>query len=86
MRDVANLSRIVFRLRVAQPQDAKRGGKISGFGAEIAAQVSERAIDSLKAPILRLAGYDTPFPYALENSYLPSPERILRAVRKAMSY
>jgi pyruvate dehydrogenase E1 component beta subunit len=65
---------------------AHEATKIAGFGAEIAAQVSERAIDTLKAPILRVAGYDTPFPYALENAYLASPERILRAVRKALSY
>ncbi|MGD0637046.1 MAG: alpha-ketoacid dehydrogenase subunit beta [Nitrososphaerales archaeon] len=65
---------------------AHEATKIAGFGAEIAAQVSERAIDTLEAPILRVAGYDTPFPYALENVYLASPERILRAVRKALSY
>jgi 2-oxoisovalerate dehydrogenase E1 component beta subunit len=65
---------------------AHEATKIAGFGAEIAAQVSERAIDSLRAPIVRVAGYDTPFPYALESSYLPSPERILRALRKASSY
>jgi len=65
---------------------AHEATKIAGFGAEIAAQVSERAIDTLKAPILRVAGYDTPFPYALENAYLASPERILRAVKKALSH
>ena len=65
---------------------AHEATKIAGFGAEIAAQVSERAIDTLKAPIIRVAGYDTPFPYALENVYLASPERILRAVKKASSY
>ena len=65
---------------------AHEATKIAGFGAEIAAQISERAVDSLQAPIARVAGYDTPFPYALENVYLPSPERILRAVRKASSY
>jgi pyruvate dehydrogenase E1 component beta subunit len=65
---------------------AHEATKISGFGAEIAAQVSERAIDSLKAPIIRVSGYDTPFPYALESTYLPKPERILKALRKASSY
>jgi 2-oxoisovalerate dehydrogenase E1 component beta subunit len=65
---------------------AHEATKIGGFGAEISAQINERAIDSLEAPILRVAGYDTPFPYALEGVYLPSPERILRAVRKASSY
>jgi 2-oxoisovalerate dehydrogenase E1 component beta subunit len=65
---------------------AHEATKIAGFGAEISAQISERAVDSLKAPITRVAGYDTPFPYALENMYMPSPERILRALRKASSY
>jgi len=65
---------------------AHEATKISGFGAEISAQISERALDSLRAPILRVAGYDTPFPFALENAYMPSPERILRAIRKASSY
>ncbi len=65
---------------------AHEATKVAGFGAEISAQVSERAIDSLKAPIIRVTGYDTPFPYALENSYLPKPERILKALRKASSY
>lgn len=65
---------------------AHEATKTGGFGAEVAAQISERAIDSLKAPIVRVAGFDTPFPYALESAYMASPERILRAVRKAMSY
>ncbi len=65
---------------------AHEATKISGFGGEIAAQIAERAIDSLQAPIVRLGGFDTPFPYALENTYLPSPERIVRAIRKAARY
>ena len=65
---------------------AHEATKVSGFGGEIAAQIAERAIDSLEAPIVRLGGFDTPFPYALEGMYLPSPERILRAIKKAASY
>jgi len=65
---------------------AHEATKISGFGGELAAQIAERAIDSLQAPIVRLAGIDAPFPYALENTYLPSPERVLRSIRKAASY
>ncbi len=65
---------------------AHEATKISGFGGEIAAQIAERAVDSLQAPVARAAGFDTPFPYALENTYLPSPERILRSIRKAASY
>jgi 2-oxoisovalerate dehydrogenase E1 component beta subunit len=65
---------------------AHEATKISGFGGELAAQIAERAIDSLEAPIVRLGGIDAPFPYALESTYLPSPERVLRSIRKAASY
>src|SRR3954465_489658 len=47
-----------------------------GFGAEIAALVQERCFYHLEAPILRIAGWDTPFPYTLENDYLPLAPRI----------
>jgi len=65
---------------------AHEATKISGFGGEIAAQIAERAIDSLQAPIVRMGGFDTPFPYALESTYLPNPERVLRAIKKAAGY
>lgn len=65
---------------------AHEAPKIGGFGGELAAQVSERAIDSLQAPILRVGGYDTPFPYSLENQYLPSPERVFKAIKNVASY
>ncbi|MHB1434654.1 MAG: alpha-ketoacid dehydrogenase subunit beta [Thermoplasmata archaeon] len=56
--------------------------RTAGFGAEIAAIVAEKALYSLKAPIVRVTGYDTPFPYALEHLYLPSEERIVEAARE----
>ncbi len=65
---------------------AHEATKISGFGAEISAQIGERAIDFLKSPIIRVAGYDTPFPYSLESVYMTTPERILRALRRASTY
>ncbi|MBI3116666.1 MAG: alpha-ketoacid dehydrogenase subunit beta [Thaumarchaeota archaeon] len=65
---------------------AHEATRIGGFGGEIAAQASERVIDYLKAPIMRVAGFDTPFPYALENIYLPPPERILNTIRKVAHY
>ncbi len=52
-----------------------------GYGAELAALIAERAITSLEAPVLRVAGFDTPFPYTLEQLYLPDVERVLAAVR-----
>ena len=58
--------------------------RFCGFGAELSAILSEKAFYSLKAPIQRVTGYDTPFPYALENVYLPNAARIARAIRAAI--
>jgi len=58
--------------------------RFCGFGAELSAVLAEKAFYSLKAPIARVTGYDTPFPYALENVYLPGPERIATAARAAV--
>ena len=57
-----------------------------GFGAEISALIQERCFLHLKAPVARVTGYDTPFPYALEKSYLPDPERTLRAIHASMDF
>ena len=56
-------------------------------GSEIAATVAERAFYSLESPVLRVSGFDTPFPpAALETEYLPSPDRVLEAVDRALKY
>ncbi len=61
--------------------------KTSGFGAEIAALISERALFSLSAPILRITGYDTPYPVpSVEDDWLPNAERIIEGVRTLMRY
>jgi pyruvate dehydrogenase E1 component beta subunit len=57
-----------------------------GFGAELAATIQERAMLSLEAPILRVTGFDTPFPYTLEHEYLPDANRILDAVERVVSF
>ncbi len=58
-----------------------------GTGAEISARIMEEAFDYLEAPVLRVTGYDTPYPPAsLEDAWLPSVERIRAAVRKAVAY
>jgi 2-oxoisovalerate dehydrogenase E1 component beta subunit len=58
----------------------------AGFGAEIAARVSENCFYSLEAPILRVTGLDLPYPPPkLEQSFLPSVDRILNAVERAMA-
>ena len=60
--------------------------RTSGFGAELAATLQERAILHLEAPILRVTGFDTPFPYTLEHEYLPDAERVLDAVARVVSF
>jgi pyruvate dehydrogenase E1 component beta subunit len=58
-----------------------------GFGAEVAARIMEEAFDHLEAPVARVAGYDIPYPPAtLEEHYVPSVERIARAVRRTVEY
>jgi len=53
-----------------------------GLGAEIAASVAERGLYDLLAPIQRVTGYDAVMPlYRLEHDYIPSPQRIIDAVR-----
>lgn len=70
------------RLVVAQ----EAYGNVS-VGSEIAATVAERAFYSLEAPVLRVSGFDTPFPpAALETEYLPSPDRVLEAVDRALAF
>jgi pyruvate dehydrogenase E1 component beta subunit len=57
-----------------------------GYGAELAALIAEQALTSLQAPVLRVTGYDTPFPYTLEHSYLPDAARVTRALEHVMAY
>ncbi len=60
--------------------------RTSGFGAELAAVIAEKAILNLEGPILRVTGFDTPFPYTLEHEYLPDADRILDAVERLVSF
>ncbi|SEB14397.1 pyruvate dehydrogenase E1 component beta subunit [Leifsonia sp. 21MFCrub1.1] len=56
-------------------------------GSEVAATVAEKAFYSLEAPVLRVSGFDVPFPPAkLEEIYLPDADRILEAVDRALAY
>jgi pyruvate dehydrogenase E1 component beta subunit len=58
-----------------------------GVGADIIAQVAEKALFSLKAPPIRVTGFDTIVPYAkMEKYYLPSVERIIDAVHRLMEF
>ena len=57
-----------------------------GFGAEISALIQERCFLNLEAPITRVTGYDVPFPYTLEHTYLPSVPRVVEAVMASLNY
>jgi len=58
-----------------------------GLGAEIVARINEKALLSLQAPVERVTGFDTVVPLLkMENYFLPSPERILRGIRKVMAF
>ncbi len=64
---------------------AHEAPRTCGLGAEIAAQISERALYSLLAPVKRVTGYDVVVPLSrLEMQYMPSVARIADAVRKVM--
>ncbi len=57
-----------------------------GYGAELVASICERAMEYLEAPIQRVTGFDTPFPYVLEHEYLPNADRVLGAVRETLEW
>jgi len=68
--------------RVVVVQEAPR---VCGFAAEVAAILAEKAILDLHGPVLRVTGYDTPYPYwQLEAAYMPSVARVRDAVRRLL--
>lgn len=60
--------------------------KTCGYGAEVSAIVAEKAIDYLEAPVKRIGGFDTPFPYTLEYIYMPHPVRVYNAIKDVAEY
>jgi 2-oxoisovalerate dehydrogenase E1 component beta subunit len=60
--------------------------KTCGYGAELSALIAEKALLHLEAPIARVAGFDTPFPYTLENEYMPSADRVAKAIRDTATF
>ncbi|MAW78918.1 MAG: alpha-ketoacid dehydrogenase subunit beta [Parvularcula sp.] len=55
-----------------------------GYGAELAAIVAENCFYHLEAPVIRVTGYDTPYPHAHEWDYFPGPKRVGDALKKVM--
>ena len=82
--DLATVLRSVEKTgRLVVAQEAPR---TCGFAAELIAEVGERAFTRLEAPPARVTGFDTPFPYSLEDHYLPGAERLLDALVRAVEY
>ncbi len=61
--------------------------RTSGFGGEIAARIQEKAILSLQAPVIRVTGFDVPYPqFALEDYYMPNAERVINGINSVMKF
>ncbi len=61
--------------------------KNCGLGAEISALIGEKILFNLKAPVLRVAAYDVPYPFFMnENNYIPNEKKIISALNKVMAY
>jgi 2-oxoisovalerate dehydrogenase E1 component beta subunit len=87
---------LIVDLRTLSPLDeegvleaAKQSGRVvvlheaprfCGFGAEISALIAEHAIEYMEAPVVRVTGFDTPFPNTLEHHYMPDHRRVLDAI------
>jgi pyruvate/2-oxoglutarate/acetoin dehydrogenase E1 component len=70
--------------RVVIVQEAPR---TCGFAAELAAILVEKAILDLRGPVLRVTGYDVPYPYwQIEDAYMPSVDRVVDAARRLLEY
>src|SRR6478672_7454854 len=70
--------------RVVIVQEAPR---TAGYGAELAAILAEKAILDLQGPVLRVTGYDVPYPYwKIEDAYMPSVERVVDAARRLLAF
>ena len=92
----------VVDLRTLQPLDeetvlehARECGRVvvvheasrfCGYGAELSALIAEHAIEYVEAPIVRVTGFDTPFPNTLEHYYLPDARRVVDAIEKVLDF
>jgi pyruvate/2-oxoglutarate/acetoin dehydrogenase E1 component len=82
--EAALLASVAKTGRVVVVQEAPR---TCGFASEVAALLAERAILDLRGPILRVAGFDVPYPYwQLEDAYMPSAARVVDAGRRLLDF
>jgi pyruvate/2-oxoglutarate/acetoin dehydrogenase E1 component len=80
--ETAILASVAKTGRVAIVHEAPR---TAGFGAELAAVIAEKAIFDLQAPVLRVTGFDVPYPYwTLEDDYVPTAARVVAAIRSLL--
>lgn len=63
---------------------AHEATRFGGFGAELSASIQERCFWELEAPIMRVAGWDTPYPHAFEWDYFPGKRRVMLALRELL--
>jgi pyruvate dehydrogenase E1 component beta subunit len=93
---------LVIDLRTLLPLDeegvleaAKQTGRVvvvheaprfCGYGGEISALIAENCIEYMEAPIVRVTGFDTPFPNTLEHHYMPDERRVLDAIERVASW
>lgn len=93
---------LVVDLRTLLPLDeegvleaAKQTGRVvvvheaprfCGFGGEISALIAEHAIEYMEAPVVRVTGFDTPFPNTLEHHYMPDERRVLDAIEHVHAF
>ena len=60
--------------------------RVAGFGAELAAVIAEKAILDLRGPVLRVTGFDVPYPYwQIEDAYMPSVDRVVAAAQRLLT-
>ena len=60
--------------------------KTGGFASEVASEIQEQAFLHLESPIVRVCGYDTPFPLAFEKWYVPDSYKVLEAIKSSVNY
>ncbi|HEY7853858.1 MAG TPA: alpha-ketoacid dehydrogenase subunit beta [Aquiluna sp.] len=91
--DLRSLSPIDYPTILASVQKTNRAIVVHeaptnvSLSSEIAARIAEHAFYHLEAPVLRVGGFDTPYPPAkLEEAYLPDADRILEAVDRVLSF
>jgi len=93
---------LVIDLRTLLPLDeegvleaAKQTGRVvtvheaprfCGYGAELSALIAENVIEYMEAPVVRVAGFDTPFPNTLEHHYIPDERRVLDAIERVWNF